>query len=58
MIDLNARALGRAEALMAIAEERRVAVTEIEGGGRFVDCGIAAKGGLVHSSTGSAGWTS
>ena len=46
-MNLNARAIRRAEALLALAEERRVAAHPIEGGGRFVDCGIAARGGLA-----------
>ena len=29
------------------AEEYRVAVHPIEGGGRYVDCGIEARGGLL-----------
>jgi methenyltetrahydromethanopterin cyclohydrolase len=47
VISLNARALRLVEALLAIGEERRVAATPIEGGGRFIDCGIAARGGLA-----------
>jgi len=46
-MNLNARAIRRAEALLALAEERRVAAHPIDGGGRFVDCGIAARGGLA-----------
>ena len=33
------------EALLAHADERRVAVHSIEGGGRYIDCGIEARGG-------------
>ena len=47
MIALNARALMLVESLMARADERRIADSEVEGGGRFVDCGIAVKGGLL-----------
>lgn len=46
-LSLNSRALEIVEALAAQAEERRVLVREIEGGGRFVDCGIEAPGGLL-----------
>jgi methenyltetrahydromethanopterin cyclohydrolase len=44
---LNRRALWLIEALSAHAQERRVAVSSIEGGGRFFDCGITARGGLL-----------
>jgi methenyltetrahydromethanopterin cyclohydrolase len=47
MMALNCRALKRVEALLGRAEERKVAVHPIEGGGRYVDCGIAARGGLL-----------
>ena len=43
---LNARSLALVEALIEHATERRVAVQRIDGGGRFVDCGIEAAGGL------------
>ncbi len=46
-MNLNARGLARADALLALAEERRVVGHPIEGGGRFVDCGIEARGGLL-----------
>src|SRR4051794_3278738 len=46
-MDLNGRALRRTEELISRAEERRVVAREVEGGGRFVDCGIAARGGLL-----------
>jgi methenyltetrahydromethanopterin cyclohydrolase len=36
-----------AENMLAHAEEYRLAVHTIDGGGRFVDCGIAARGGLL-----------
>ena len=35
------------ETLLAQAEDCRVAVHSIEGGGRYVDCGIEARGGLL-----------
>jgi methenyltetrahydromethanopterin cyclohydrolase len=44
---LNRRGLWVVEALLAHADERRVAVHPIEGGGRFIDCGIQARGGLL-----------
>ncbi len=44
---LNRRALWVVEAILARADERRVAVHTIEGGGRYVDCGIEARGGLL-----------
>ena len=46
-MDLNARALRAVEALLAVAPERRVEARPITGGGRFVDCGIEARGGLL-----------
>ncbi len=46
-MELNARALRRAEVILAMADERRVVGVAIEGGGRFVDCGIGARGGLL-----------
>ncbi len=45
-MNLNARALALVEDLVLHAEERRVAVHAVEGGGRMVDCGIAVPGGL------------
>src|SRR5262245_11236486 len=44
---LNRRAYWVVESLLAHAEERRVFVHAIEGGGRFVDCGIKEAGGLL-----------
>lgn len=44
---LNERALRCVEELVARAEERRVAVHGLEGGGRVIDCGIEAPGGLL-----------
>ncbi len=46
-MDLNGRALRRVEALRAVLDERRVFERVIEGGGRYFDCGIEARGGLV-----------
>jgi methenyltetrahydromethanopterin cyclohydrolase len=46
-MSLNRRALSVVEALLAHGEERRVAVHSIEGGGRYIDCGIEARGGLI-----------
>jgi methenyltetrahydromethanopterin cyclohydrolase len=46
-MNLNARALRRVEALLASAEELRVGVHAIEGGGRVIDCGIEARGGIL-----------
>lgn len=47
MMTLNARSLWVVEALLARAEERKVAAHPIERGGRFVDCGIDVRGGLL-----------
>jgi methenyltetrahydromethanopterin cyclohydrolase len=46
-MSLNRRALWVVEALLAHFVERRVTVHMIEGGGRYVDCGIEARGGLI-----------
>ncbi|HKI20681.1 MAG TPA: methenyltetrahydromethanopterin cyclohydrolase [Isosphaeraceae bacterium] len=46
-MSLNRRALWVVEALLAHAEERRVAVHPVDGGGRYVDCGIDSRGGLL-----------
>lgn len=46
-MDLNKRAHWVVEALLARAEERKVASHPIERGGRFVDCGIDVRGGLL-----------
>lgn len=43
---LNERALRCVQELVARAEERRVEVREVEGGGRVIDCGIDVPGGL------------
>ncbi len=47
MMDLNRRALRRVETLVAEAELRRVEVRPIERGGRLIDCGIEAQGGIA-----------
>src|SRR4051794_33777524 len=46
-MNLNERALGLVEALSARAAERRASGCRIEGGGRVVDCGVEARGGLL-----------
>ncbi|QEH37338.1 Methenyltetrahydromethanopterin cyclohydrolase [Aquisphaera giovannonii] len=46
-MSVNRRALWLVEALLAHAQERRVTLHLIEGGGRYIDCGIAARGGLL-----------
>ena len=43
---LNRRALWVVESLLAHGEGR-VAVHAIDGGGRYIDCGIEARGGLI-----------
>jgi methenyltetrahydromethanopterin cyclohydrolase len=46
-MDLNARALVVAEELARRADEFRVGVRRVPGGGMEIDCGIAAPGGLA-----------
>ena len=46
-MSMNRRALWLVEALLAHAQERRVILHLIEGGGRYIDCGIEARGGLL-----------
>ena len=46
-MSLNGRTNWILEMLLAQAEELRIAFHNIEGGGRFVDCGIQARGGLL-----------
>jgi methenyltetrahydromethanopterin cyclohydrolase len=46
-MSLNRRALWAVEALLAHADLRRVAVHSIEGGGRYIDCGIESRGGTL-----------
>jgi methenyltetrahydromethanopterin cyclohydrolase len=45
-MNLNGRSLRLAEALLVRAEERKVVGHVIDQGGRVIDCGIAAPGGL------------
>ncbi len=51
MMNLNARAMVVVETLLERAEERRVEVHEVKGGGRVVDCGVHATGGLGAGRT-------
>ncbi len=44
-MNLNARAVALVEAMLPRAEELRVIVHTLEGGGRVIDCGIDARGG-------------
>jgi methenyltetrahydromethanopterin cyclohydrolase len=44
---LNERAASLVEHVLSRAEEWRIAVHPIEGGGRYIDCGIEARGGLL-----------
>jgi methenyltetrahydromethanopterin cyclohydrolase len=46
-LSMNRRALWLVEALLAHSAERRIASRMMEGGGRFVDCGIEVRGGLL-----------
>src|SRR5271156_3517603 len=46
-MDLNARGLRVVEALRGRLDERRVSEHAIEGGGRYLDFGIEARGGLL-----------
>ncbi len=46
-MNLNAKALWAVESLLSHAEERRVVAHPIELGGRFVDCGVEVRGGLL-----------
>jgi methenyltetrahydromethanopterin cyclohydrolase len=45
-MSMNRRALWLAEAILGSADERRIALSYIEGGGRVIDCGINVRGGL------------
>jgi methenyltetrahydromethanopterin cyclohydrolase len=45
-MDLNGRSLWLVEGMLAQADLRRVELHPIEKGGRFIDCGIQAHGGL------------
>ena len=44
---LNERAAAVVDRLVARPDDWRIAVRPIEGGGRFIDCGIEARGGLL-----------
>jgi methenyltetrahydromethanopterin cyclohydrolase len=46
-MNLNARAARLADRLVSLADERRVRVVDVPGGGRVVDCGVEAPGGLL-----------
>jgi methenyltetrahydromethanopterin cyclohydrolase len=50
-MSLNQNAILAAETLLANPEEFRVAVHAIDGGGRYVDCGIEARGGMLTGIT-------
>lgn len=43
---LNARAAQLVDSMIASADTLRIAIHEISGGGRVIDCGVAAEGGL------------
>lgn len=44
---MNVRANWVVEAIVAHAQERKVAVHPVQGGGRYIDCGIEQRGGLL-----------
>ena len=44
--DLNSRAAQLVETYVASAETLRIAIHDVPGGGRVIDCGVAAEGGL------------
>src|SRR3954447_6708132 len=46
-MNLNGRSQWVVEALLARAEERKVAAHPLEKGGRVIDCGIEVRGGLM-----------
>src|SRR3954447_21458790 len=46
-MSMNRRGLWLVEAILAHAAERKVVLHLIEGGGRFIDCGIETRGGLL-----------
>jgi len=46
-MSMNRRALWLVEAILAHVHERRAVLHLIEGGGRYIDCGIDARGGLL-----------
>ncbi len=45
-MSLNEEAMGIAEVLAMMSDDYRTVVYPIEGGGRFIDCGISVRGGL------------
>jgi methenyltetrahydromethanopterin cyclohydrolase len=47
MMSLNQRAAALVEQLLSSPEEWRIAAHAVEGGGRYIDCGIEARGGLL-----------
>ncbi|MFO0890446.1 MAG: methenyltetrahydromethanopterin cyclohydrolase [Isosphaeraceae bacterium] len=46
-MSMNRRALWLVEAILAHAHERKVLLHLVEGGGRYLDCGIETRGGLL-----------
>jgi methenyltetrahydromethanopterin cyclohydrolase len=46
-MSMNRRGLWLVEAILAHVHELRVVLQLIEGGGRYIDCGIEARGGLL-----------
>lgn len=46
-MSMNRRAHWLVEAILAHAHERKVLLHLVEGGGRYIDCGIEARGGLT-----------
>jgi methenyltetrahydromethanopterin cyclohydrolase len=46
-MSINRRALWLVEGILAHAHDRKVVIHLIEGGGRYIDCGIEARGGLL-----------
>ena len=46
-MSMNRRALWLVEAILAHARERKIVLHLIEGGGRYLDCGVEARGGLL-----------
>ncbi len=46
-MSVNRRGLWLVEAILAHVQERRAVLHLIEGGGRYIDCGIDTPGGLI-----------
>jgi methenyltetrahydromethanopterin cyclohydrolase len=46
-MSINRRSLWLVEGILASAHDRKVVIHLIEGGGRYIDCGIEARGGLL-----------